>query len=647
MNEQRIGQDLFARRRARMLVGLVVAFVLIAVGVLAFVLVQALAPQPEPILRLSPAAAAVDDQTQIMVSGSGWHGNEDVAICLNPADQPGCDPSAALGVEAADRNGRFEASFLVGPQLDDGLTTFVAYGLRSDLSARKTFRPLVDAKRAQQTPSTQLMLGSEGKPSAAGVVSTTITTPTPIPIVFVGWRGEYFAGPDLTGTPALVRDDSDLAFNWGTGSPDPRLPADGFSVRWSRRLPLEGGRYRFDVQASGDVRLLVDGSALIDDRNPAPGSPGRVAEIDLLPGDHDIVLEYFDTAGEASVSLQWQTAAPTAPVQITGWRGEYFANPELSGEPALVRDDPALSFAWGADSPAPGTIPPDYFSARWTRDLTLSPGAYRFTLIADDGARLLVDGQILLDAWDGTPDEGATADLTLAEGNHQVIVEYRETVSDARIDLTWGPAELSTPTPTETPSALPEPFATATPTASAVPANTETPFVTATATPVTFATSTPTATPGTPTPTVTGTPPTPTATPTLQPGAPTYTPTPTPSPTTSATQERELDFPDQAFGQPGAPVRVKVSGPWTSGNLLFISLVQYGAPIPPTNSNQWTSTGVSVGPPPEGGSTFATFTYPNSPPWSQFPRVMVVAHTENWTEWATQEFAVEPRPSPG
>jgi len=51
------------------------------------------------------------------------------------------------------------------------------------------------------------------------------------------------------------------------------------------------------------------------------------------------------------------------------WKGEYFNNATLSGNPLLTRDDRYLSHNWGTGSPAPGIIGDDYFSVRWTKTL--------------------------------------------------------------------------------------------------------------------------------------------------------------------------------------------------------------------------------------------------------------------------------------
>jgi PKD repeat protein len=58
------------------------------------------------------------------------------------------------------------------------------------------------------------------------------------------WMGEYWANQTLSGPRVLCRDDADINFDWAYGSPDPALPSDGFSVRWTRTLGFVGGYYR-------------------------------------------------------------------------------------------------------------------------------------------------------------------------------------------------------------------------------------------------------------------------------------------------------------------------------------------------------------------------------------------------------------------
>jgi len=130
------------------------------------------------------------------------------------------------------------------------------------------------------------------------------------------------------------------------------------------------------------------------------------------------------------------TVPPTATPVITEWRGEYWANLSLAGIPNVVRNDPAVDFSWGLGAPV-NQVAADGFSARWTRTLDFAEGTYRFTLSMDDGARLWVDGQLIIDEWrDGAARE-VSADYPVARGKRQVRVEYYERTGLARIALRW------------------------------------------------------------------------------------------------------------------------------------------------------------------------------------------------------------------
>ena len=83
-----------------------------------------------------------------------------------------------------------------------------------------------------------------------------------------------------------------------------KLPADGFSVRWTTQQDFEAGRYTFDVTADDGASLYIDGEPVLDVWQPVNDS-GSVTCC-LSAGEHTIVLEYFEQAGIAQVQLNWQ-----------------------------------------------------------------------------------------------------------------------------------------------------------------------------------------------------------------------------------------------------------------------------------------------------------------------------------------------------
>jgi PA14 domain len=146
------------------------------------------------------------------------------------------------------------------------------------------------------------------------------------------------------------------------------------------------------------------------------------------------------------------TPTPTSTaLVITDWRGEYFANRDLAGNPVLVRNDGYVEFNWGEGSPGP-TVPVNGFSARWTRSRQFREGTFRFSLTADDGVRLWVDNTLLINEWhDGLGTY--TEDLHLAQGVHALRIEYYENTGGAMIQFDWQQVEEPTATPTPTPTA--------------------------------------------------------------------------------------------------------------------------------------------------------------------------------------------------
>lgn len=125
-----------------------------------------------------------------------------------------------------------------------------------------------------------------------------------------GLTGEYFDNNRLTGSPRLTRIDPRADFRWTLNSPGRGIPFDWFSVRWTGTItaPSEGVR-TLAVEGNDGYRLKIDGATIID--NWVKASFGRKsAKVDLAPGTtHDIVLEFFESTGNARLKLLWDAGA--------------------------------------------------------------------------------------------------------------------------------------------------------------------------------------------------------------------------------------------------------------------------------------------------------------------------------------------------
>lgn len=253
------------------------------------------------------------------------------------------------------------------------------------------------------------------------------------------WRGEYYNNMTLSGAPTVVRTDPQIDFGW-TGAPVAGVGADMFSVRWTRTVQLDPGRYRFTATADDGVRLWVNNQLLIDQWHDQQATT-YTAEVDLPGGSIPIQMDYYEHGGVAIAQLTWTRvsgpAAQPPPPTITNWRGEYFNNVSLNGAPVLVRDDNSISFVWGSSSPAPNVVNADRFSVRWTNTLNLNPGRYVFTVHVDDGARLWVNNQLIIDQWQVQPVTEYSAAIDLPGGQIPVRMEYFENTGLAEARLSW------------------------------------------------------------------------------------------------------------------------------------------------------------------------------------------------------------------
>ena len=276
------------------------------------------------------------------------------------------------------------------------------------------------------------------------------------------WKGEYFSNPNVSGSPVLARNDPWIDFKWGEGSPGPGVPADDFSARWTRDLSFGAGDYRFYVAVKDGVRLWIDNQLVMDqwhDSDPVTYATDR----SLGAGNHNLRMQYYNRSGAAEAHLWWERAQTTYP----DWKGEYFSNKKLQGTPVLVKNDPAIDFDWGTDSPA-DEVPSNDFSVRWTRQQKFDKsGPYSFYARVNDGMRLWVDDELVIDQWNDGATRVVSGTRDISKGTHDIRVEYYDKSDTALINLWWG-LQGATVTPSLTLTRPPVPSATSQPAAPSI-----------------------------------------------------------------------------------------------------------------------------------------------------------------------------------
>ena len=329
-------------------------------------------------------------------------------------------------------------------------------------SATATQTPVPPTTTRTNTPAPTLTPTASPAPTASSTpVPTrrpiapipTITTaptsapapaPTSVPPAGAAWHGEYFPNPDLNGNPVLVRTDADLNFDWGLGSPDPKVPTDHFSARWTRSVTLAAGRWRFHAMTDDGVRVYVDGVPVID-RWQTTASVTYNTSARLSGGNHNLRVEYYDNIEQARIHVWWEPddGSATDPAHAGAWRGDYFSTRDLSGSVVFSRDDPAVYFDWGEGGPG-GGIAGQNFSVRWTREAFIPGGHYIIRVKPDDGVRVWLDWASVIDQWhDSAGDTTYSQEINVSNAIHTLVVEYYQGAGPAAVRFTMEPTNAN------------------------------------------------------------------------------------------------------------------------------------------------------------------------------------------------------------
>lgn len=135
-----------------------------------------------------------------------------------------------------------------------------------------------------------------------------------------------------------------------------------------------------------------------------------------------------------------------APGNGDGLSAIYFSNMTLDGTKGTVvkEVDPTVNFNWNGNPPVNG-IPATQWSARWTGFvLARSTGTYTFTTNSDDGTRLWVNGQEIINDWTDHAPTFDSGSISLVRGQKVSIkLEYYQNGGGSLMQLYWSALGLS------------------------------------------------------------------------------------------------------------------------------------------------------------------------------------------------------------
>ncbi len=125
---------------------------------------------------------------------------------------------------------------------------------------------------------------------------------------------------------------------------------------------------------------------------------------------------------------------------LQGLQAAYYDDLDFTGA-VLRRIDPNVDFDWQLGSPDP-TMGVDTYSVVWTGTVTpLYTETYTFYTVSDDGARLWVNDQLVVDSWVDQAVSERSGTITLTAGQaYSLKMEYFENGGLAVARLLWSSA---------------------------------------------------------------------------------------------------------------------------------------------------------------------------------------------------------------
>jgi RHS repeat-associated protein len=221
-----------------------------------------------------------------------------------------------------------------GALQDGGVYSFMVLtndGVNDDLNATWVGRFKVDLRLGISGPSPFDTVGPVTVNLATGNAALSFSSPLvntvggPMGMAFTynskqpdtkrGLTGSYYDALDVgqtsttnftfTGrTPALVRTDPNIQFNWDVGTPGPAVKADYFLARWTGFITVgSAGSYKFGAGHDDGVRITVNGQTALDHWIIGYTANDYGPAITLPAGAVPITVDYYEATGQANMTL--------------------------------------------------------------------------------------------------------------------------------------------------------------------------------------------------------------------------------------------------------------------------------------------------------------------------------------------------------
>ncbi len=270
--------------------------------------------------------------------------------------------------------------------------------------------------------------------------------------------------------------------NWGEGGPKQlNYQSDDFGLYLAKNMVFEAGCYTVSTTSDDGSAAYLNNTIILDNWADQPATTKKVYLQVLRPSYRLFQVLFYENGGAASLKVNREyhgnvdckyvinkpdpiiPPTPTVPPKFTGWKSEFFSWKDIAQYFYTFGDLPLSSQALdlsrrvagpinmenlNIDSKVPSPyafiIADDYWAGRFETTMFSDSknNCFNFIATVDDGIRLKVDGNLVIDDWNEWSRRTLTNNvlgtcLNLGYGNHQVVVEYIEKTGDSVLQVRW------------------------------------------------------------------------------------------------------------------------------------------------------------------------------------------------------------------
>ncbi|MCC5803164.1 PA14 domain-containing protein [Rossellomorea vietnamensis] len=228
------------------------------------------------------------------------------------------------------------------------------------------------------------------------------------------WYAEYYSNTNLSGNAYVeggkdsLNGIKDLSLDWGYDSPHRNMNTNDFSASFKKKVNLsKDSYYELNAWADDGVRVFIDDKKVIDSWIKSSGDLRQSKEL-LTAGEHTITVQYLERGGRANIKFK-MNELPTYSQKVTD-----------------------VHHNWGSGSPS--GLPNDHFYGYFDQSTSFKGGDYFIQTFADDGVKVQLDGQSIINRWS---DNSGKVDRkllrNLSPGTHRVETHYYENTGAAAV----------------------------------------------------------------------------------------------------------------------------------------------------------------------------------------------------------------------